>query len=75
MILFFSVQKTNEEAPTTIEVTCMEMREVYFHHLGAPRASDVCLAPCTDDLDEYILYDGQCIIAGISKGTLHKHKL
>jgi prolyl oligopeptidase len=65
---------------TTIEVTRTDIQEVYFHRLGTPRSSDVCLARCTDELDGHFFSvetsdDGQYLIASISKGTLHENKL
>ncbi|CAF5035250.1 unnamed protein product [Rotaria sp. Silwood1] len=73
-------ETTNEVAPTTIEVTRNDIQEVYFHRLGTPRSSDICLARCTDDLDEHFFSvatsdDGQYLIASISKGTLNENKL
>ena len=73
-------QATNEVASTTIEVTRTDIQEVYFHRLGTPRSSDVCIARCTDELDGHFFSvetsdDGQYLIASISKGTLQENKL
>jgi prolyl oligopeptidase len=66
--------------PTTIEVTRNDIQEIYFHRLGTPRASDVCLARCTDELDGHFFSvetsdDGQYLIGSITKGTLNENKL
>jgi prolyl oligopeptidase len=66
--------------PTVIEVTRTDIQEVYFHRLGTPRSSDICIARCTDDLDGHFFSvetsdDGQYLIGSISKGTLNENKL
>jgi prolyl oligopeptidase len=73
-------EKENEVASTTIEVTRTDIQEVYFHRLGTPRSSDVCLARCTDELDGHFFSvqtsdDGQYLIANITKGTLAENQL
>lgn len=66
--------------PTNIEVARTDIQEVYFHRLGTPRSSDICIARCKDELDGHFFSvetsdDGQYLIASISKGTLHENKL
>ncbi len=61
-------------------MTRTDIQEVYFHRLGTPRSSDVCLARCTDELDGHFFSvetsdDGQYLIASITKGTLNENKL
>ncbi|CAF1361850.1 unnamed protein product [Rotaria magnacalcarata] len=73
-------EAANEVVPTTIEVTRTDIQEVYFHRLGTPRSSDICLARCTDDLNEHFFSvetsdDGQYLIANISIGTLRENKI
>lgn len=56
-----------------------DIQEVYFHRLGTPRSSDICIARCTDELKEHFFSvetsdDGQYLIASISKGTLSENK-
>ncbi len=73
-------EKENEVASTTIEVTRTDIQEVYFHRLGTPRSSDVCLARCTDELDGHFFSvqtsdDGQYLIANITKGTLAENQI
>ncbi|CAF0956243.1 unnamed protein product [Adineta ricciae] len=63
-----------------IEVKRTDVQEVYFHRLGTPRSSDVCIARCVDELSEHFFSintsdDGQYLIAGISKGTLRENQL
>ena len=76
-----SDQKTDEEVgSTTIEVNRTDIQEVYFHRLGTPRSSDVCLARCIDELDGYVFSvetsdDGQYLLASIFKGTLRENKI
>ena len=57
-----------------------DIQEVYFHRLGTPRSSDVCIARCADELDGQFFSvetsdDGLYLIARITKGTLHENKL
>ncbi|CAF1270240.1 unnamed protein product [Rotaria sordida] len=73
-------ETTNEVEPTTIEVTRTDTQEIYFHRLGTPRSSDICIARCIDDLNEHYFSvetsdDGQYLIASINKGTLRENKL
>ncbi|CAF3363009.1 unnamed protein product, partial [Rotaria sp. Silwood2] len=70
----------NKVTPTTIEVTRMDIQEVYFHRISTRRSSDICIARCVDDLDRLFFSvetsdDGQYLIASISKGTLRENKL
>ncbi|CAF1415204.1 unnamed protein product [Rotaria sordida] len=73
-------ETTNAVEPTTIEVTRIDTQEIYFHRLGTPRSSDICIARCIDDLNEHYFSvetsdDGQYLIASINKGTLRENKL
>jgi prolyl oligopeptidase len=75
-----STDKKNKDEEEKIEVTRTDIQEVYFHRLGTPRSSDICLARCIDDLAEHFFSvqtsdDGQYLIASISKGTLTESKL
>ena len=74
------LSKANEVSSTKIEVTRTDIQEVYYHRLGTPRSSDVCLARCMDELDGHFFSvetsdDGQYLLASISKGTLRENKL
>jgi len=75
-----STDKKNKDEEEKIEVTRTDIQEVYFHRLGTPRSSDICLARCIDDLAEHFFSvqtsdDGQYLLASISKGTLTESKL
>ncbi|CAF3226968.1 unnamed protein product [Rotaria sp. Silwood2] len=76
-----TTDKTTNEVPSaTIEVIRTDIQEVYFHRLGTPRSSDICLARSIDDLNEHFFSvetsdDGQYLIASISIGTLNENKL
>ena len=63
-----------------IDVARTDIQEIYFHRIGTPRSSDLCIARCVDDLNEHFFSvetsdDGQYLIASIRKGTLHENKL
>lgn len=76
----FDENAPKDEEKTKIEVGRTDIQEVYFHRLGTPRSTDVCLARCADELDGHFFSvitsdDGQYLIASISKGTLRENKI
>ncbi|CAF3974170.1 unnamed protein product, partial [Adineta steineri] len=75
-----SANKGEKNGETVIEVTRTDIQEVYFHRIGTPRSSDICIARCVDDLNEHFFSvetsdDGQYLIADVTKGTLRESKV
>ncbi|CAF1183506.1 unnamed protein product [Adineta steineri] len=75
-----STNNGEKNVETGIEVTRTGAQEIYFHRIGTPRSSDICIARCVDDLNEHSFSvetsdDGQYLIASIHKGTLWESKI